>query len=126
MKNAFTLSGMILVLAGCATFQPVPVETISKLPVVRVGETAPATSEYVVFYPAGYSFPIKLKTRGSLFSVEKQVESQVTFSKNLYLYKYWASHDLITWKNSHELLGGEFGGGFDITGLHATVKLDAK
>lgn len=120
------LSGVILVLAGCATFQQVPVETISKLPIVRVGETAPANSEYVLFYPAGYSFPVKLKTSGSLFAVEKQAQSQVAFSKNLYLYKYWASHDRATWKNSHDLLSVEFGGGFDLAGLHATVKLEAK
>lgn len=126
MQNTFIFSGTFLVLAGCANLQPVPVETISKLPVVRVGEAAPASSDYVVFYPAGYAFPVKLKTSGSLFSAEKLVESRVTFSKSLYLYKYWASHDRITWKNSHELLAVEFGGGFDLAGLHATVKLEVK
>ena len=37
-----------------------------------------------------------------------------------------ASHDGKTWRNSHELLGVEFGGGFDGTGLQANIKLEAK
>lgn len=126
MKTISISTVIFLVLTGCAVLQPVPVKTISKLPVVQVGQTPPPASEYIVYYPAGYSFPVKLKTHGSLFSVEKQTESQITLSQNLYLYKYWASHDRITWKNSHELLGVEFGGGFDVTGLQVTVKLEAK
>ena len=106
--------------------QPAPTETISKLPVVRVGETPPTNSEFVVFYPAGYNFPVKLNASGSLFTSTKQIETQSTLSKNLYLYKYWASHDGVTWKNSHELLGVEFGGGFDVSGVQVNVKLEAK
>ena len=126
MKNTFILAIILLVLAGCAALQTVPIETISKLPVVRVGDTPPANSEYVEYFPADYSFPVILKTTGSLFSAQKQIESQVTLSKDLYLYKYWASYDKITWKNSHELLNVEFGGGFDLVGLHANIKLEAK
>ncbi len=126
MKTPFALAVIFLLLVGCAVFQPAPVETISKLPVVRVDETPPTTSEYVVYYPAGYSFPVKLQINGSFFSAEKRIESQISLSKNLYLYKHWASHDRITWKNSHELLGAEFGGGFDVTGLRVIVKLEAK
>jgi hypothetical protein len=79
-----------------------------------------------VFYPAGFAFPVVLKTSGSLFTSGKQVESQVSLANNLYLYKYWASLDGKTWKNSHELVGVEFGGGFDLTGLQANIKLEAK
>ena len=125
MKNIL-VTLVLLAFAGCAAFQPASVETISKLPVVRVGENPPANSEYVVFFPAGYAFPVKLKVSGSLFPNEKEIESRVVLSKDLYLYKYWASHDRTTWKNSHELLGVEFDGGFDVTGLHANMKLEAK
>lgn len=126
MKNILLTTVVLLALVGCAAFQPAPVETISKLPVVRVGDSPPANSEYVVFFPAGYAFPVKLKVSGSLFPSEKEIESQIVLSKNLYLYKYWASHDRTIWKNSHELLSVEFGGGFDVTGLHANMKLEAK
>lgn len=105
--------------------QAAPTEVIAKLPVVRVG-TQPLQADYVVFYPAGFAFPMKLKASGSLFSSESQIESQAILAKDLYLYKYWASHDGKSWKNSHELLGVEFGGGFDINGLQSNVKLDAK
>ncbi len=125
MKHAF-FAFVVFALAGCASLQSPPVETISKLPVVRVGSQPPQNTEYVVFYPAGFPFPVKLIANGSLFASEKQVESQATLAKDLYLYKYWASHDGKSWKNSHELLGVEFGGGFDINGLQSNVKLDAK
>ena len=105
---------------------PAPTDAIAKLPVVRVGGQAPQNTEYVVFYPAGFAFPVKLKASGSLFASEKQIESQAMLAKDLYLYKYWASHDGKSWKNSHELLGVEFGGGFDVNGLQTNVKLEAK
>ena len=126
MTRTFLIALTLSTILGCAALRPVPVESIAKLPVVRVGDPPPQNTEYVVFYPAGFAFPVKLKTSGSLFSAEKQVESQATLAKNLYLYKYWASHDGKTWKNSHELLGVEFGGGLDVTGLQANIKLEAK
>ena len=126
MSRTFLIALTLSTILGCAALRPAPVESIAKWPVVRVGDPPPQNTEYVVFYPAGFAFPVKLKTSGSLFSAEKQVESQVTLAKDLYLYKYWASHDGKTWKNSHELLGVEFGGGLDVTGLQANIKLEAK
>ena len=125
MKHAL-FSLFLFTLVGCASMLPAPTDAIAKLPVVRVGGQAPQNTEYVVFYPAGFAFPVKLKASGSLFASEKQIESQATLAKDLYLYKYWASHDGKSWKNSHELLGVEFGGGFDVNGLQANVKLEAK
>lgn len=125
MKHSLLIT-VFAVLLGCASLRPVPIETITKLPTVRVGGQPPAHAEYVVFYPAGYAFAIKVKVKGSLFSAEKHIESQVTLAKDLYLYKYWASHDRITWKNSHQLLGVEFGGGLDVSGVQVNVKLEAK
>jgi hypothetical protein len=126
MKRIFLISLALSTTIGCAALGPAPVESISKLPVVRVGDPPPLNTEYVVFYPAGFGFPVKLITSGSFFESVKQIESQATLAKDLYLYKYWASHDGKTWKNSHELLVVEFGGGFDVTGLQANVKLEAK
>ena len=125
MKHAL-FSLFLFTLVGCASMLPAPTDAIAKLPVVRVGGQAPQNIEYVVFYPAGFAFPVKLKASGSLFASEKQIESQATLAKDMYLYKYWASHDGKSWKNSHELLGVEFGGGFDVNGLQANVKLEAK
>lgn len=127
MKFGFLIAAVLGTLAGCAALRPAPVESIAKLPIVRVGDPIPQNiKEYVVFYPSGFVFPVKLKTSGSLFVSGKEVESQVSLVKDLYLYKYWASHDGKTWKNSHELLGVEFGGGFNVTGLQVNIKLEAK
>ena len=127
MKFGFLIAPLVLgALVGCAGLRPAPVESIAKLPIVRVGDHPPQNTEYVVFYPAGFSFPVKLKTSGSLFSSGNEIESQVALAKDLYLYKYWASHDGKTWQNSHGLLGVEFGGGFNVTGLQANIKLEAK
>ena len=125
MKFYFLIALVLNTLAGCVVLHPVPVELIAKLPIVRVGDPSPPYAEYVVFYPAGFSFPVKLKTSGSLFSYTKEIESQVTLAKDLYIYKYWASHDGKIWRNSHKLLSVEFGGGFDVTGLQANIKLEA-
>ena len=126
MKFSFLIALVLSTLVGCAAMRPTPVESIAKLLIVRVGDPSPKNTEYVVFYPAGFAFPVKLKTSGSLFASGKEVESQVTLAKDLYFYKYWASHDGKTWRSSHELLGVEFGGGFDVTGLQANIKLEAK
>lgn len=126
-KFGFLITALLGALVGCAALRPAPMESLAKLPIVRVGDPSPQNNkEYVVFYPAGFAFPVKLKTNGSFFASGKEVESQVSLVKDLYLYKYWASHDGKTWKNSHELLGVEFGGGFDVTGLQVNIKLEAK
>jgi Mlc titration factor MtfA (ptsG expression regulator) len=116
----------LFTLVGCASIQGAPVDEIAKLPIVRLGEQAPQGMEYVVFYPAGSSFPVTLTTGGSLFSERQQVRSEVSFAKDLYIYKYRASHDGKIWKNSHELLEVTFGGGFDISGLQANITLETK
>ncbi len=126
MKHTFLFVLILSTLLGCAALRPAPVELIVALPVVRVGDPSPPNTEFVTFYPAGFTFQVKLKTSGSLFTPGKQIESQAALVKDLYLYKYWASHDGKTWKNSHELLGVEFGGGFDATGLQVNIKLEAK
>lgn len=126
MKFGSLIALVLSTLVGCAGLRPAPVESIAKLPVVRVGDPAPPNMEYVVFYPAGFAFPVQLKTSGSLFVSGKEIQSQVALAKNLYLYKYWASHDGKTWKNSHKLLGVEFGGGFNVTGLQANIKIESK
>jgi hypothetical protein len=126
MKRTVVLLVALALLAGCASMRAAPVAEIARLPVVRVGEAPPAGEEYVVFYPAGHRFPARLEVKGTLFESGRQIETQVALARDLYLYKYWASHDGKEWRNSHELLGVELSGGFDREGAHAMIKLDAK
>lgn len=121
-----TVCVILIFLAGCASLQPITTEKIAHLPVVHVGSQPPQNEEYIVFYPAGFAIPVTLKASGTMFVAESKTESHVVFARNLYLYRYWASHDGESWKNSHELLGVEFGGGFDINGLQSNLILNAK
>jgi len=126
MKRIFIFTAIVFALSGCAWLQPAPADSISKLAVIQVGDQPPQGDEYVVLFPAGKAFPVKFNATGSLLSPEKQIESYVTLAKDLYLYKYWASYDGKSWVPSHSLIGVDFGGGFDVTGLHASMKLEAK
>ena len=101
----------ILMLTGCAAMQPATTEAIAKLPVVRIGAPPPNSGEYIIHYPAGYEFPVTLSTRGSLFASDMKIKAHTTLSRDLYLYKYWASHDGRHWANAHALLNVEFDGG---------------
>ena len=125
MKNVI-ISITILYLVGCSVLRIAPIRTIEQLPVITVGSAPPQTGEYIVYYPAGFDFPVRLDTSGSLFASEDGVEYKAALAKDLYLYKYWASHDGKVWKNSHELLKVEFGGGFDINGMQSNIKLNSK
>lgn len=77
MKHTL-LSIVLCTLMGCAAMLPAPMDEITKLPVVRVGDQAPQSGEYVVFYPAGFPFPAKFIISGSLFASEKQIDSGYT------------------------------------------------
>lgn len=122
--RSLTLASAML--TGCAGWQSAPTDTLASLPVVRVGDTPPQSGEYVVFYPAGQSIPVKLDMKGSLFEASRNLKTEAILSKDVYLYQYWASHDSKSWRPSHELLGVDFGGGLDIQGLTVHVKLDTK
>ncbi len=124
--HTLSLTLALAMLSGCAGWQSAPTDTLASLPVVRVGDTPPQSGEYVVFYPAGQSVPVKLDLKGSLFEANRNLETEAVLSKDVYLYQNWASHDGTIWRPSHELLGVDFGGGFDIQGLTVYVKLDTK
>jgi hypothetical protein len=106
--------------------QPATTEMISSLPVVTVGDTPPGEGDYVIHYPAGYEFPVTLTTQGSLFDQQQQIEAHTALARDLYLYKYWASHDGKHWRRSHALLDVRFSGGFDVHGLQSNIELDAQ
>lgn len=122
----YFLSLFALFFIGCSAINPVPTATIQKLPILRVGDPMPQREEYIVYYPAGYLFHLELQNKGSLFKSEKKIQTQIALSKALYLYKYWASYDGISWKNSHELLDVSCEGGFDATGLNVNIRLNIK
>jgi hypothetical protein len=125
MKNLITCISLFAI-AGCAPMTPAPTSEIEKLPVVKVGETPPATGEYVLYLPANSPIPVNVHARGSLFKGDQTTTGSVTLAKDVYVYKYWASHDRKHWENSHRLLDVNFGGGFDVSGLNAEINIEKK
>lgn len=102
---------------------PAPVALIDTLPVVEIGGRLPKDGDYVVHYPKGYILPVTVRTRGSLFTDDRTTATTAILTRDLYLYKYWASHDGKAWKNSHDLIDVRVNGGFDIEGLKVDVEL---
>jgi uncharacterized protein YceK len=123
MKKIFCLLP-VLVLAGCASMMPAPVAQIDALPIVKMGDTPPAGAEYVLHIPANAPIHLNLHARGSLLKEQESVLGNISFNQDVYVYKYWASYDRKTWKNSHTLLDVNFSGGMDVTGLNVNVGLD--
>jgi hypothetical protein len=115
---------LMAVLTGCASMMPAPVDKIDALPTVRLGGAASAYADYVLYIPAHSPIPVLLNVKGTLIEKESPATANVSFSQDLYLYKYWASHDRKHWENSHKLLDVAYGGGVDVSGLHANVTLN--
>lgn len=117
---------LLCLLNACDLLEPDPVEKMTHLPVVTAGDTPPAGKDYVVFIPSGTAIPVELNVDGSLLIKPVSARASLTLAKDLYVYQYWSSHDGKNWQPSHDLLDVEIGGGFDIHGLSAHIKLDAK
>lgn len=113
-----------LLSVGCAPMTPVPADKIQTLPVVKMGEAPPSGTEYVLYIPANSPIPIKIATQGTLLKNEQSVVGTTSFTRDLYIYKYWSSYDRKTWENSHRLLNVNFAGGMDASGLNVNVTLD--
>jgi len=126
IMNKLLCAIALATLAGCASMASAPTGQIAALPVVKVGDARPAGTEYVLHIPANSPIPVKLQARGSLLKAEQSVAGTISFARDVYLYKYWASHDRQHWENSHRLLNVSFNGGFDIAGLNVNVSLDQK
>ena len=62
--------------------------------------------------------------RGSLLKGDQSVTGNMTFARDIYIYKYWSSYDRKTWENSHKLLNVSFNGGVDASGLNVNVGLE--
>ncbi|MFK3739997.1 hypothetical protein [Massilia sp. TN1-12] len=127
MKKMMIWLGVLASLnAGCASMMPAPADRISALPVVEVGTTPPRDGEFVLHVPANSPVPLRVVVRGSLLTGDQSVTGNMTFARDIYIYKYWSSYDRKTWENSHKLLDVAFSGGMDASGLNVSVGLDMK
>lgn len=97
--------------------QTSPSSTVQGLQVVNIAEKLPAARiqrhDYIIHVPSGEPFNVSVKIGGSLLREEIVQQVAVRLSKDLYVYKSWASFDKLHWKNSHELLNVSVSGGLE-------------
>jgi hypothetical protein len=122
--KSFATSSLFVLLYGCASINTPSSSLIETKPVITIGEVSRASEDSVVFIPANMEFPVEFSVKGNVF--EKNVSSKVmvSFKKDIYLYKYWASLDGKKWVNSHELMDVEPSGGFDVSGGKVGVEIN--
>jgi hypothetical protein len=94
---AFALFG------GCETLRFAPTDEIARLPVYNVNEAPAVNRDYITHYPAGRLFAIELIAQGSMFTQQAHTPLLVSLSRDLYVYKQWASFDGKNWTNAHKL-----------------------
>ena len=78
-------------------------ETLAKLPVVRFGDPIPAT-DHILLFSAGQPITISFTIEGSLFSQPANTELTVTPSREVFVYRDWASLDGLIWMQRSELI----------------------
>jgi hypothetical protein len=73
------------------------------MPVIRFGDPAPS-SDYILLFPAGRPVTISVAIDGSLFAKTANAELLVTPSRDIMIYKDWASVDGVKWLPRSELI----------------------
>lgn len=122
MKN-YLITLFMVAIAGCTSMSAPPSSLIDTVPVIKVGETGDAPNDHILFIPANTRFPIEFSVKGTVFNHDVSSKVMVSFKKDMYLYKYWASLDGKRWTNSHKLMSVEPSGGFDQEGGKVEVKI---
>lgn len=111
-------------LAACAVFGRPGADLIDRLPVVTVGELPPTPEDFIVYFPAGQEFRVQLGMDGTLFQTPAHATVRARLKKDLYLYKYWASHDGRRWRRSHSLIQVRPSGGLNAEGGKWEIELN--
>lgn len=107
MKVLYPFSAILsFALSACAMIPPSTAE-MSKVPVVRFGESAPATP-FVLLYPAGTPLPVIASVTGTLLEKGDQARLNVALKRDIYVYQHWASFDGEHWERGDKLVKGAF------------------
>ena len=111
-------------LCACAYVHTPPYTLIDEVPVVKIGTSVRTQEAHIVFIPANTPFPIVFTAKGSILMQPASSKVMVSFKRDLYLYKSWASENGRIWVNTRRLLRLDHSGGFDATGGKFEEKLD--
>lgn len=117
MNNLVTLLASLFLLSGCTTLMAPGDDLIEHTRVLDLGSTmAEQTGDYILRIPAGQNVPIHVLLDGSLFQDAENIEAKVRLNNDLYLYKYWASHDGVDWQKWGDMVSVEVSSGMDTEG----------
>jgi hypothetical protein len=103
MKSVAAAFLLCLLLSGIAAAAPPSYQALAKLPVIRFGEAVPDT-DHILLFPAGKPVPITVTIEGSLFTGPANAELTVTPSREIMIYRDWASVDGVTWVPRGDLI----------------------
>lgn len=126
MRYTQTIAAALMAanLCACAYVHTPPYTLIDEVPVVKIGASVRPSEAHIVFIPANTPFPIEFTATGSILNQPASSKVMVSFKRDLYLYKSWASENGRYWVNTRRLLKVERSGGFDATGGRVEEKLD--
>jgi len=120
----FVVLGFVLSFVACLPVKGPSASLMDNKPVITIGSKAKVAKDHIVYIPAGRKFPITFAVKGSVFSKTVSATIMVSFKRNIYLYRRWASLDGKNWIHSHKLLKVRPSGGFDKSGGKVELKLD--
>lgn len=111
-------------LSACASLTPPSTTQLAALPTIEIGQSTPASQEYILHIPAGKPIPFKLEVSGSAISQPGTASTFVEARQEVYVYKHWASLDGKTWLPSQQLFKSIFSMGLDTQGGIAKMHFD--
>jgi hypothetical protein len=103
MKKLSAAFLLCLLTAGFASATAPSYEKLAKLPVVEFGEAVPET-DHILLFPAGKPITISIAIEGSLFSEPANTILMVSPSREILVYREWASLDGIKWILKSDLI----------------------
>ncbi len=103
MKQMVAAFLLCLLSAGFAAASPPSYAQLAKLPVIRFGEPVP-DKDYILLFPAGQPVTISVTIEGSLFAQTANAELTVTPSREILVFREWASLDGVKWVPRGELI----------------------
>ena len=117
---------LLLLLTSCAAMSPPSSDLIDSKAVVTMGAEAPQDNDYILYVPADQEFPIVLTVNGSMFNKEGRAGTSVSFRRDLYLYKTWASYNGRDWQKLDQLFGISVSAGMQYDGGIIKVGLEER
>jgi hypothetical protein len=113
---------LIALTSSCATLNSPHADLIDTVPVVELGQPAPADKDYILLLRQGQDIPVTLDVSGSFLAQGNTVQTRVKIKHDIYLYKKWSSLDGKNWtrKNVKAVIAS----GLDPAGGKVTVTVD--